>query len=55
VAVIEGWDDANIGAAMASFDAKYDLPPADISTIHPRHAFFGLCRAGAGGGPARPA
>jgi hypothetical protein len=28
VAVIEGWDDANIGAAMASFDAKYDLPPA---------------------------
>jgi subtilase family serine protease len=46
VAVIEGWDDANIGAAMASFDAKYDLPPADISTIYPNGPLPATCPAG---------
>jgi subtilase family serine protease len=46
VAVIEGWDDANIGSAMASFDAKYDLPPADISTIYPNGPLPATCPAG---------
>jgi subtilase family serine protease len=46
VAVIEGWDDANIGTAMAAFDAKYDLPPADISTIYPDGPLPATCPAG---------
>jgi subtilase family serine protease len=46
VAVIEGWDDANIGAAMDSFDAKYDLPPADITTIYPDGPLPATCPAG---------
>jgi subtilase family serine protease len=46
VAVIEGWDDANIDAAMASFDAKYDLPAADITTIYPNGPLPATCPAG---------
>jgi subtilase family serine protease len=46
VAVIEGWDDASIGAAMSSFDSKYDLPPADISTIYPDGPLPATCPAG---------
>ena len=46
VAVIEGWDDPNIGSAMASFDSKYDLPPADITTIYPNGPLPSACPAG---------
>jgi len=46
VAVIEGWDDANIGATMTSFDSKYDLPPADITTIYPNGPLPSTCPAG---------
>jgi hypothetical protein len=46
VAVIEGWDDANIGAAMDAFDNKFDLPPADISTIYPNGPLPATCPAG---------
>lgn len=46
VAVIEGWDDAGIGAAMDSFDAKYHLPAADISTIYPDGPLPATCPAG---------
>jgi subtilase family serine protease len=46
VAVIEGWDDASIGAAMSSFDSRYDLPPADITTIYPDGPLPSTCPAG---------
>jgi subtilase family serine protease len=46
VAVIEGWDDASIGSAMASFDSKYDLPPADITTLYPNGPLPSACPAG---------
>ena len=46
VAVIEGWDDANIGTAMANFDTRYDLPPADITTIYPNGPLPSTCPAG---------
>ncbi|HSZ40741.1 MAG TPA: S53 family peptidase [Trebonia sp.] len=46
VAVIEGWDDPDIGTVMASFDSKYDLPAADISTIYPNGPLPATCPAG---------
>jgi len=46
VAVIEGWDDANIGAVMARFDTRYDLPPANITTIYPNGPLPATCPAG---------
>jgi subtilase family serine protease len=46
VAVIEGWDDAGIGATMASFDSRYDLPAADITTIYPDGPLPSTCPAG---------
>jgi subtilase family serine protease len=46
IAVIEGWDDPSIDSVMASFDSKYDLPPADISTIYPNGPLPSACPAG---------
>jgi subtilase family serine protease len=46
VAVIEGWDDPNIAATMSTFDTKYDLPAADISTIYPNGPLPATCPAG---------
>ena len=46
VAVIEGWDDANIGTAMTNFDNRFDLPPADITTIYPNGPLPATCPAG---------
>jgi subtilase family serine protease len=46
VAVIEGWDDANIDTVMTNFDTRYDLPPADITTIYPNGPLPATCPAG---------
>jgi subtilase family serine protease len=46
VAVIEGWDDANIDSVMTNFDTRYDLPPADITTIYPNGPLPATCPAG---------
>jgi hypothetical protein len=46
VAVIEGWDDANIDSVMSAFDARYDLPPADVTTIYPDGPLPATCPAG---------
>jgi subtilase family serine protease len=46
VAVIEGWDDPDIASVMASFDSKYDLPSADITTIYPNGPLPSACPAG---------
>jgi subtilase family serine protease len=46
VAVIEGWNDPDIGSVMASFDSRFDLPPADITTIYPNGPLPATCPAG---------
>jgi hypothetical protein len=46
VAVIEGWDDANIDTVMSTFDTRYDLPPADITTIYPDGPLPATCPPG---------
>ncbi|HUN31339.1 MAG TPA: S8 family serine peptidase [Trebonia sp.] len=46
VAVIEGWDDANIGSVMTAFDTRYDLPAADVTTIYPDGPLPATCPAG---------
>jgi subtilase family serine protease len=46
VAVIEGWDDPNIAATMASFDAKFHLPAANLTTIFPNGPLPATCPAG---------
>lgn len=46
VAVIEGWDDPNIGTAITNFDTRYDLPAADITTIYPNGPLPATCPAG---------
>lgn len=35
VALVEGWDDPNIGTAMTRFDHQFGLPDPDIRTIYP--------------------
>ena len=46
VAVIEGWDDPNIAATMANFDAKFHLPAANLTTIFPNGPLPATCPAG---------
>jgi subtilase family serine protease len=46
VAVIEGWDDPGVGAALDRFDQRYGLPPADIQTIYPNGPLPAQCPAG---------
>jgi subtilase family serine protease len=46
VAVIEGWDDPNIATTLASFDTRYDLPAANITTIYPNGPLPATCPAG---------
>jgi subtilase family serine protease len=46
VAVIEGWDDPDIASVMASFDSKFDLPAANITTTYPNGPLPATCPAG---------
>lgn len=46
VAVIEGWDDPGIAAAVHNFDARYGLPDPEIDTIFPSGPLPAQCPAG---------
>jgi subtilase family serine protease len=46
VAVIEGWDDPNVAAAVHQFDASYGLPDPVIQTIFPSGPLPAQCPPG---------
>jgi subtilase family serine protease len=46
IAVIEGWNDPNIGAAVASYDKKFGLPNPQIQTIYPAGKLPAKCPPG---------
>ena len=46
VAVIEGWDDPGIDAAIHTFDTRYGLPDPTIETVYPSGPLPAQCPAG---------
>jgi hypothetical protein len=46
IAVIEGWNDPTIGAAVAAYDKKFGLPNPQIQTIYPAGKLPATCPPG---------
>jgi subtilase family serine protease len=46
VAVIEGWDDPQVGTVVHQFDQEYGLPDPDIQTIYPSGPLPAQCPPG---------
>ncbi|HET6502041.1 MAG TPA: S53 family peptidase [Amycolatopsis sp.] len=46
IALLEGWDDPQIGSVIHDFDQKYGLPDPDIQTIYPSGALPAQCPPG---------